>query len=114
MTELLLPWPPSLNQCYRTHNGRVLISKSGRQYRELIANLAMINQWPKFGTVRLRVEIEAYPPDKRNRDLDNLFKILLDSLEKAGIYSDDNQIDDLQIIRGEVGGGFLKVWIEEI
>lgn len=39
------------------------------------------------------------PPDRRKRDLDNLLKSLLDGLEGAGVFKDDAQIDDLQIVR---------------
>lgn len=48
---------------------------------------------------KLKVHIEAYPPDKRKRDLDNLFKSLLDALEKSGVFKDDRQIDALSIER---------------
>jgi crossover junction endodeoxyribonuclease RusA len=37
--------------------------------------------------------MDAFPPDRRRRDLDNIQKALLDSLEHAGVYADDNQID---------------------
>jgi len=48
---------------------------------------------------RLRVVIECFPPDRRRRDLDNLGKSCLDSLQHAKIFVDDNQIDDLRFIR---------------
>lgn len=35
------------------------------------------------------VEITVYFPDKRNRDAPNLPKILLDALEKGGVYVND-------------------------
>jgi len=59
--------------------------------------------------------IDVYPPDKRKRDLDNICKNLLDSLQKAQIYPDDNQIDLLIIQRKEVvKGGKLHVSISTI
>jgi crossover junction endodeoxyribonuclease RusA len=60
----------------------------------------------------LRVEIEAWPPDKRKRDLDNILKSLLDALTYAGIWEDDSQIDDLRIYRATIGG-MVKVRIYE-
>lgn len=54
----------------------------------------------KFGAdKRIRMEVVAYPPDKRRRDLDNLGKSLLDSLQHAGLYQDDSQIDYLSFER---------------
>ena len=42
-------------------------------------------------------------------------KSLLDSMQQAGVYRDDAQIDDLHIRRGEVvKGGLAVVEIEEI
>lgn len=57
---------------------------------------------PKLGDCRLAVEVEAYPPDRRRRDLDNIGKALLDSLEAASVFEDDGQIDDLRIVRCDV------------
>lgn len=50
---------------------------------------------------RIKVSMCAFPPDKRRRDLDNLNKIILDSLQKAGLFHDDSQIDYLSIERCE-------------
>ena len=53
---------------------------------------------------RLAVEIEAFAPDRRRRDLDGMLKVPLDALAIAGVYSDDSQIDDLRIVRREPDG----------
>ena len=42
---------------------------------------------------RLALCMDAFPPDRRRRDLDNLQKAPLDSLEHAGVYENDSQID---------------------
>jgi crossover junction endodeoxyribonuclease RusA len=59
----------------------------------------------------LRVEIEAYRPDNRKRDLDNLLKAALDSMAKGMIYNDDSQIKHLTIKWAPTIGGMLKVKI---
>jgi crossover junction endodeoxyribonuclease RusA len=41
----------------------------------------------------------ATPPDHRRRDLDNILKALQDSMQAAGVYNDDHQIDDLRVTR---------------
>lgn len=50
------------------------------------------------------VVIEAFPPDKRRRDLDNLLKGLFDSLTHAGVWLDDYQVNDVRIFRSTIGG----------
>jgi crossover junction endodeoxyribonuclease RusA len=43
-------------------------------------------------TGRLGLLVEAFPPDRRVRDLDGLFKALLDALEHAHVFQNDSQI----------------------
>jgi crossover junction endodeoxyribonuclease RusA len=69
---------------------------------------------PKFGTARLAVKVEAYPP-RDIGDLDNLLKPLLDALEHAGVFENDKQVDDLRITRMHpVSAGAVEVHIWEI
>lgn len=112
MTEIVLPWPPSMNRYWRSVPGKgVLISADGRDYRASLIQMARAQKWPSFGDARLTVEIEAWMPDKRKRDLDNLLKAILDALTHAGVWNDDSQIDDLRIHRAPLMGGMLKVRI---
>ena len=60
------------------------------------------------------MEIVAYRPDNRKRDLDNLLKAALDGMAKGLIYEDDAQIKDLSIKWAETIGGMLKIKIEVI
>lgn len=63
---------------------------------------------------RLTVCLNAYPPDQRKRDLDNLLKQTLDALQHAGIFKDDAQIDEILIRRGlSCKGGRMLVQITE-
>lgn len=97
-----LPWPPSMNTYWRNVKGKVLISKKGRAYRKLIADMALVGRWHSFGADRISITIQAHPPDKRRRDLDNLPKAIFDSLEKAGVFIDDEQIDYFSVGRCEI------------
>ena len=101
--HLTLPWPPSVNHYWRVCKGRMCLSKAGKQYRTdcLAAVLSQIGK-PTTASYAVTVEIAAYPPDRRVRDLDNLLKATLDALSYCGILQDDSQIDDLRIFRGHV------------
>jgi len=66
-----------------------------------------------FGSKRLALTIQAYPPDKRKRDLSNILKALEDSLQNGGLFDDDSQIDVLHIYRKQVSKpGYVLVEIQ--
>lgn len=108
---LVLAWPPSINHYWRRAGRVIHISSEGRRYRGLVADACRAQRWqPRTG--RLAVEIEAHPPDRRRRDLDNLTKATLDALAHAGAFEDDEQIDWLLIRRAPVvRGGELRLRI---
>lgn len=112
--EVTLPWPPSVNTYWRMFQNRMIISQAGRQYRTAVAEQILIQRGAKHFTASLKVEIEAWRPDRRKRDLDNLLKAVLDSLAHAGVFEDDSQIVDLRIYWASQIGGMLKVNIEEV
>lgn len=114
MIEFTLPWPPSVNTYWRNFNGRMIISAKGREYREYVGDQIMLQGKVAQFTKPLRVVIEAWRPDKRRRDLDNLLKATLDGLAHAGVFEDDSQIVDLRIYWAPAIGGMLKIKIEEI
>lgn len=114
MIEMTLPWPPSVNTYWRNFDGRMIISARGRDYRETVGDQMTLQKMVKHFKGQLKVEIEAFRPDKRRRDLDNLLKATLDGLAHAGVYEDDSQIVDLRIYWAKNIGGMLKIKIEEI
>ncbi|MCC7407526.1 MAG: RusA family crossover junction endodeoxyribonuclease [Phycisphaeraceae bacterium] len=113
MLEVELPFPPSVNHYWRHFRGRMVISEQGRRYRETVRiALAAMNVRPAKGCVAVRVE--AFPPDRRRRDLDNLLKALCDALEHGGAFLNDSQIVWLLIRRAAVvPGGKVVVRIRE-
>jgi crossover junction endodeoxyribonuclease RusA len=113
MIELTLPWPPSVNRYWRTFQGRMIISADGRAYRKAVADQVLIQRVAKNLTGRLVVEIEAWRPDNRKRDLDNLLKAALDGCTHAGVWEDDSNIVDLRIYWAEQIGGMLKMKVRE-
>ena len=89
-----LPWPPSVNNYYRHVGPRVLISRAGRKYRSMV--VSRLGGLKKLSG-RLSLYAELYPPDLRRRDIDNINKVVLDSLQDAGLYDDDFQIKELHL-----------------
>ncbi len=111
-----LPWPPSINHYWRRVGPRTLISREGRTFRRNVCALlggGGPRKPPSGG--RIALAMDAFPPDRRRRDLDNIQKPVLDALEHAGIYEDDSQIDLLLTRRGElVKAGRLDVRVDEL
>jgi len=79
MIKLILPWIPSTN--HYKNIGRTVTTKSGKKYQQRFNSPAtnrfyyqvyMLsrNQSSKFfGSEKLTVEVDVYPPDARRRDL---------------------------------------------
>lgn len=111
--QITLPWPPSVNVYWRTFQGRMIISEAGRNYRKAVVDQMLLQRTQKHFDGPLKLTVEAYRPDKRRRDLDNLLKAALDSLAHAGVYEDDSQIEDLRIYWAPTLGGMLKITIED-
>jgi crossover junction endodeoxyribonuclease RusA len=94
-----LPWPPSVNTYWRRGNNVTYLTKKARQFREEVIDSVDISERvvPNFN--RLGVHLELTLPDRRKRDIDNHIKAVLDSLQHAGVFEDDEQIDDLRVTR---------------
>jgi crossover junction endodeoxyribonuclease RusA len=114
MIEFQLPWPPSANTYWRRNGSRYFVCPKGMEYRKLAAY--QLHHFKDSFCIfqRLSISIEAYPPDKRRRDLDNIFKCLMDSLQYASVFEDDCQIDRINIMRMQSKIGMVNIQIEEL
>jgi crossover junction endodeoxyribonuclease RusA len=103
-TRLTLPYPPSVNNYYRAGSkpGSRYLTDRATVYRRTVSLIVGAQRARQGMTERLRMAVVVNPPDRRARDVDNLLKALLDSLQHAGVYESDAQIDDLRIVRGPV------------
>jgi len=113
MREFELPWPPSVNHYYRHVGPRVLISRDGRKYREVVNAIVHQTDTPMLeGAISMQGLF--YPPDRRRRDLDNVGgKALIDALQYAGLFKDDCQIKKIHLEMLEpIPGGLCIVKLE--
>lgn len=97
MIRISLPFPPSVNRIWRQYQGRVLLSREGRAYRQAVLGEWLQARTQGFGRQQLRLVIDAHMPDARRRDLDNLNKAALDAMQAARMFEDDSQVIDLHI-----------------
>lgn len=96
--KLTLTLPPSVNHCYRnvTRNGRTAraLSREASDWKLQAAwyakAVAKTKKWKCLPVgVKVVMELYAYWPDERKRDMNNLHKLLPDALE--GIIFENDQ-----------------------
>lgn len=115
MYNLELPYPPSINHYWRhTLRGHVYISQEGKSYIKRVSQIVMLKRIEMLeGDLSLSVDV--YPPDNRKRDLDNVLKALLDAMQKANVYADDNQICKIHVMRmKKIDRSFVDIAIGKI
>ncbi len=107
--SIILSYPPNVNHYKRV--GRIVTTKTGKLYQQKVnsdkTKYFFWETWMRiqkeglksFGDATIRVEVDVYPPDKRKRDLDGILKVLLDAMQKGGLYNDDYQIACLLVTR---------------
>lgn len=97
-----LPLPPSLNKIYRTSRyGRIYKIDEGKAYDEEVKYLVGRPGFNPDDVVGAKVDIDVVFKNKKHPDLDNLLKVLLDSLQGC-LYKNDRCINQLSI-RSEIG-----------
>lgn len=84
-----LPWPPSVNNLYRSFKGRNILSKPVRAWKGE-ANASIMMQRPQKMKGPVALTLFLTPPNKRKRDADNYLKIVLDALTDMQVIEDDN------------------------
>jgi crossover junction endodeoxyribonuclease RusA len=128
---LTLPWPPSVNHYKKI--GRMVKTKSGKMYQQrvnsdetktfyfqvyMLTKKQMPPEWPKSvdsATISYEIRVSLHPPDEKRRDIDNVLKVLLDSLMHAKVINDDSQITRLYVEKmGTMSYGQTIVTIREL
>jgi len=112
-------WPPSVNDYYgKRVIGKgskafvsVYLTAKAKKFNEQVALTVLAMELDKKLTHRLSMRAVFHAPTKRKYDISNYIKLLEDSLEAAGVYLNDNQIDHWELVRGDVrpGNGLVEV-----
>lgn len=110
MIKLTLPFPPTVNHMWGFAGKRKFLKKEAHEFRQVVQEAAIEAQAKIFG--RVAIFVALYAPTKRKYDIDNRIKALLDALQAAGVFLDDEQIDFIWLVRRDViKGGMCKVVI---
>ena len=121
MLTINFPFPVSANQYWQIHGKRLIKSKKARAYISsvtytwLVAKSNGMKSFDKDATLALSIAAH-YPvrcgPDS---DLDNNIKVLVDAMETAGVFHNDNQFRHVQISREKSKDkqGMVRVNIKE-
>jgi crossover junction endodeoxyribonuclease RusA len=100
---------------YANVRGRKVKTKIGRDYQKTVKKICIANYANHKLEGSLKINIEAYPPDRRKRDIDNILKSLLDSVQSGDVFNDDSQIIELSIRKNPPSeGGHVHLFIQEI
>jgi len=109
--QLELPMPPTVNHYWGVRGKHRFLGKRGKEFRVAVAEACLdAGVQPLDG--RLSVHVALFPANRIRFDIDNRIKSLLDALEHAGCFHDDEQIDELHVVRqGVKSGGSCTVLI---
>lgn len=111
LLTLSLPWPPTVNHYWGQRGVRRFLTSQALAFRSHVWVAFKESKHPGFGTNKLALTIALCPPDKRRRDIDNPCKAVFDSLQHAGVFDDDSQIEMLTIYKTEHVESGCKVTI---
>ena len=138
--NLELPWPPASGNHQHAWTNRVdeagnrVFATRGivTKYRTTVGKLIMVAGLDWRTTSDVEVIVDLYPPDLRDRDMDNVEKVLWDAVkcrrkrhgvggkveitESPGVFSDDRQIKikTVRWMRDFVKGGKVVLWVREL
>lgn len=114
--ELYSSYPPTVNNYYQKTQRGLFISQKGRKFRDQLCSdfhEQLSGMEPIQGKVR--IDVIAWVPDNRRRDLDNIMKPIMDAMTHAGMWDDDSQVDQMCVYRGakSAPNGAIYIRVDE-
>src|SRR3990167_8976272 len=89
----ILTIPPSANSQWRIANNRIFKTQEAWQWQEAAAwEIKLSSKGQKIPFAKIRVTMDVFFPDNRNRDIDNLLKLTGDAIQESGIVKNDADI----------------------
>jgi len=120
--RLELPWPPTANHYtgYRVAGRapkqfvQAYPTSQAKEFHRNVQSIVMRDKAAMNWSCPLVMRMWTFPPDRRKRDTSNLFKMLEDALQKAGVFMDDYQIVEHHVWRTSniVTDGMVVVELE--
>lgn len=110
--------PPSVNKIYKRGSRGVFLSNEAKAWKHemILRNKRFVGEG--FGKVQLKAMMYYFPASYREecvRDIDNLLKITLDTLQEMRVFDNDNQICDLHIRRFHYSPpGCLSIFLKPV
>jgi Holliday junction resolvase RusA-like endonuclease len=101
--EFILPFKAfTVNSFYKKWRNVITIPKEGREWKNNISNFIIQNHLPKL-TGKISLTLGFWFKTKQKRDLDNLFKPLIDTFKNV-LFEDDDMIYSINAFK-KIGAG---------
>ena len=118
IAELSIPAiPPSVNHYLKQRRGGgKTLTDASREFKRTAYQAIGRYAPSKPSEKRIAVEVTLYAADKRDSDIDNRNKLILDALEEAQFIKNDSQVDEILTKRRKeiIPGGRVDLIVCEI
>ncbi len=109
--EISLPFPPSVNALFANVKGVGRVKTSAYRKWAAEAGWSLAAQRPRGIAGAYEIEITAFRPDNRRRDLGNLEKGISDLLVSQGVVEDDSLAEKITL-QWATGGDGVRVVVK--
>jgi len=92
MSEIIIEvpaYPPSANAIWRNGKHGTYLTQQAKDFNALV-HMSCRHQLPSFLSYPVEIEILLTMKDRRQRDVDNVNKVVVDALRKAKLLEDDS------------------------